>query len=753
MQLMLEPLWPWPLVVLAALALSALVTVAYLRQTQTLSPPRRRLLLALKLTSLAVVVFALFRPAILVSQQEKNTGQVLVLTDVSRSMNTADATGGRTRLQAALHDFDQHADHWAALAKQLAIRRFEFDRELRPWKEGRTAGDGDQTALGQALEDALREARQQSTAAILLQSDGAQRALPPHDGDPLLAARKLSELQIPVYAVGYGATALSSNTVDLAVRDLLVNSVVFEKKLVPLKVQLHAQGARGRKTQLRVLVEDRGSVPLGEAAPMMPAPLSQSARPVQEIAFRADQDIVPVDLSFVPNFAGELKIAVEALPIEGEMLTTNNRVETIITVRQGGLRVAYFDLPRPEQRMLRIVNTEEKIQLDYFDIRGGRFRSQTVITPEWFERGKYDVYLIGDVPADVFGPKLLEMLAERVREGAGFMMLGGLQNFSAGGYASTPVGDLLPVVLAPAGPSTTPSLQGQLVGPQPMVPTELGLKRFVMQLAPAEKNRARWETLAPLVGATRLVPKHELVEVWAQTRDGSPLLLAAEVGKARVVAFGGDTTYQWVLHGQGEEHQRFWRQMILWLARKEADAGQEVWVRVDPRNYAPGATVSLECGARDPLGRPLNGATFRIDVTGPDGKTVSPTPRETPGGAAADFTQTVLPGDYWVRVSATKNGQVLGLGAVTRFIVDQRDLELDQPNADYDLLRKIAEITGGQLLQSENLAGFLQRLANLEREDLSRVTVISLWDNPWVLLLFVGLLTAEWAFRRKWGLA
>jgi len=755
MRLTLEPLWSWPVVLLMAAALGVLVWVAYRSQAEALTPLRRRVLLSFKLAALAVLVFALLRPAVQFSETDENEVQLLVVNDVSRSMNTADGPAGKSRFEAAKSDIDRHSDRWAALGKRVQIRRFEFDRELRPWKEDRAEGDGDQTALGQAFEDLLREVRQQRTVAILLLTDGAQRAVSPHDLDPLLGARKLAEAQAPVYPIGYGASALSSSAADLAVRDLLVNSVVFEKKQVPLKVQLHAHGVRGKKAQVRVLVEDRGQKPLGESGPLVPVPSSQTARTVQEIVLRSDHETIPVDLSFEPTIAGELKVAVEVTPLEGELLTRNNRVESIITVKQGGLRVAYFDVGRPEQKMLRAVNGEDKIQLDFFDVRGGRFRGQTVIDPGWFDRGKYDVYLVGDVPANVFGPQLLALLADRVKDGCGLMMMGGVQNFSAGGYAVTPLADLLPVVLGapPASSGQAPSMQGQLTGPQQMVPTDLGLKRFVMQLAPPEQNRARWESLAPLVGATRLQKKHELVEVWAQTRDGTPLLFAAEVGRARVVAFGGDTTYQWFLHGRGEEHQRFWRQMILWLARKEADVDQAVWVRIDPRNYSPGAAVVLECGARDENGLPLSGVDFRIDVTDPAGKTVGVTPRATASGAAAEFAQTLAPGDYWVRVAARKDGQIVGLDAVTRFIVDAKDLELDQPNADYDLLRQIADLTGGQLLQSEDLEGFLKRLESMKLEDLTRVTVVPLWDNPWLLLAFVGLLTAEWGLRKKWGLA
>jgi hypothetical protein len=756
MQLTASPLWPWPVVLLAVSALGALVVLAYRQQARALTPARRRVLLTVKLASLAVLAFALFRPAVQYTQTDENSVQLLIATDVSRSMNTPDGSAGKTRFEAARQDLERFAERWKTLGQTMEVRRFEFDRELRPWREGLAAGDGDQTALGQTFDDLVREARQQRTVAILLSTDGAQRALPPHDLDPLLGARKLAEAQAPVYPIGYGATSLSTSTADLAVRDLLVNSVVFEKKQVPLKVQLQARGARGRKALLRVLVEERGQRPQGESGPLVPAANAQSARTVQEIELRDDELTTAVDLSFVPMVAGELKIAVEVVPLDGEVLTRNNRVESIITVRQGGLRVAYFDRPRPEQRLLRSVNGEDKIQLDFFDVAGGLLRKRTVIDPGWFDRGRYDVYLIGDLPADVFGPALLTLLAQRVvQDGCGLMMLGGLENFGPGGYGATPLADLLPVALTiPAAPGTPGGLmQGQLSGPQQMLPTDLGLKRFVMQLAPAEKNRARWETLAPLVGANRLQPKSELVEVWAQTRDGVPLLFAAQAGPARVAAFGGDTTYQWFAHGQGVEHQRFWRQMILWLAKKEADADQPLWVRVDPRNFAPGATVPIECGARDLVGLPLEGAEYQIQITGPDGKPQSVTPRTAPTGATADFTQTAAAGDYWVRVSGRKDGASLGLDAVTRFIVDPKDLELDQPNADYDLLRQVAELTGGQLLQPEDLDGFLSRIEKLKIDDLTRVTTVALWDNLWLLLVFVALMSAEWGLRKKWGLA
>jgi hypothetical protein len=105
-----------------------------------------------------------------------------------------------------------------------------------------------------------------------------------------------------------------------------------------------------------------------------------------------------------------------------------------------------------------------------------------------------------------------------------------------------------------------------------------------------------------------------------------------------------------------------------------------------------------------------------------------------------------------VRLSARKDGQSLGLDVDTRFIVDPRDLELDQPNADYQLLQQLADLTGGQLLRSEELDAFLQRVADMTLQDLERVQTWPLWDNAWLLLAFVALLATEWGLRKSWGL-
>lgn len=752
MSLSVEPIWPWPIVLVTIVGLMVLMVATYRVQLSSCPPWYARTLLGLRLAAVIVLLFAMLRPMIQKSETSDSRVQMLVLADISRSTNTADTPGNVSRFKAIRADIEKHQAKWKEWAKTVDVRLFDFAGKLQPFDPELKEGTGDQTDFGKTLEDVLRETRDHRTLCVLLFSDGAHRAVPPFV-DPLTAARKLADAQVRVYGIGYGASSLSSASLDLGIEDLSVPELAYERSRVPVKAKLRATGATGRKVRVRILIEDRAGRGLTESGELAPAPLSVQTKPFQEIEVKRDTEVIPIDLSFAATMSGEVKIAVQVEPLDGELLTGNNQRETIMTVKKGGLNVAYFDQPRTEQRWLRAVNGADKIQLDFQEIRGGK-GTRTKIDPSWFQRGRYDVYIIGDVRAEVFGPDLLKQLASRLDEGAALLMTGGVQNFAVGGYATSPIADWLPVVLDPADarPAGQINRATQLMTPQKMVPTERGMKEYVMQLGSPEKNRALWLELPPLKGATKLRPVSDLLEPWAETPEGVPLLFATTIQRSRVAAFAGDTTYLWWTVGdKAELHQRFWRQLILWLAKKEADTDQPVWVKTSPRNVPPGTNVSMTFGARGQDGQALENVDYQVEITRPDHQKSAVTPRKSDKENAADFAMTGTPGDYWIRVSARQNGQSLGFDAATRFIVDARDLELDYPSADYEFLKEISSITGAVSIKPEEVDELLDRLKD-SNTNLTSVKTTTLWDNWGMLLVFVGLLSVEWFLRKKRGM-
>ncbi|MCA9114432.1 MAG: hypothetical protein KDA79_05060 [Planctomycetaceae bacterium] len=768
MRLVVDPVWPWPLILLVTALLALTVLQAGRRQLRNLPARSRWLMLGLRGAAALLLLLAMLRPAF--QQEETNDRQavLVVLTDFSRSMQTADGgTGGLSRRAALLKALEAAGSDLTAIAEQVELRWYDFAEELIPVESPQTEPpSGNQSAIGDVLGRVIREIEPERISGILLLSDGAQRSVEPFDADPRMVADRLRSLNVFVHTVPFGGGSLTETARDVAVTDLQVGEYAFVRKLAPVTVRVRASGLRGRKVTIRLLLEDRSAVRPGESGTMQPAPGGAGAVTAREVEFTEDVQTLPVELSFVPQVSGEFRLTVEAEPVEGELQLANNRREAIVPVRSGGLRVIYFDRIRPEQKFLRMVNTSDRIQLDYQPIRAGKFAGQNVLNDDFFKPGACDVYIIGDVPASVFGPRHLQELASRVQEGTGLLMTGGFHSFGSGGYAGTPLDKLLPIrmresekqsdaTIATIDPALLSDLQ--VLEPVRMQPTRRGLQHYVMRLGSEAENAALWAALPPLEGANRLRPAEGgLVEILAVGEGGLPLLLASEVGAARVMGFAGDTTWQWALGGFEAEHQRFWQQVILWLARKEQDGEQQVWATVDPRVVGPAQQPSIQFGARDSTGRTLDNATFEVQLQRPDKRTEQLSPLRTATGNSARPASLEEPGDYWVRVSATVDGNAVGFPGWTRFIVEARDLELDHPEASPGLLKEISATTGGRFLTPEELPEFLAEARRTEAFQLREVTTVArtnLWDHWGLIVIFTLLMSVEWVLRKLRGLA
>lgn len=750
LRLSLNPVGGYWLVGIASAFLLALLAIG--PQRDRVSARRRRTLLALRTLIILLLIAAMVRPTLVWTETTKQSATLVMLIDRSRSMLVGDAVGKRTRWDALRATLDDALPALKELQQDLEIKLYTFDRETQSVEfangklELEKTPAGEETAIGAALETILRQEAGKRLAGVIVLGDGAQRAIAPRDVAPQIPARRLADLGFKLYAVAFGQARGLGEARDVAIVDMLANQTVFVKNPLAVTGTARIEGYAGKPIPLQLLMETS------------PGGGKMATVATSRVTAKESGERLPVHLVYEPQVPGEFKVTLKFDPQPGELVTTNNQISTFVTVLKGGLNVLYLNGSLlPEQKFLRrALDASPEIKVDYLYIRADKPQTRPDDLAERFQPGKYDVYLIGDLDSAALTKEDMAALAKAVDGGSGFMMLGGLHSFGPGGYGQTSLAEVLPIQIDRFERQDFDEKVRQdlhLAGPQQMIPTQSGETQSLMLLAARAKNKATWAALPPLDGANRLGKVKPGALVLAESQNKAPLLVAKEFGRGRVLAFAGDSTWrQWWMRGFETPHKRFWRQTILWLARKDEAAEGKVWIKLDQRRYGPGGRVEFTAGAETAEGEPITDARFEAEVILPDKQRRPAQIRGQGSEAIGSFIGTQDSGDYTLVVTATRASQNLGT-AQARFLVYDQDLELDNPAADRHLLDSLASMTRGKSIPPERLSKLLGQMKEETKElDVETQVKDTLYDNWPFLLVVVGVMCGEWYLRKRWGL-
>lgn len=213
---------------------------------------------------------------------------------------------------------------------------------------------------------------------------------------------------------------------------------------------------------------------------------------------------------------------------------------------------------------------------------------------------------------------------------------------------------------------------------------------FVPQLASATEPVRGIGAYPPLLGYVITEPKPR-AETPLVTDQGDPLLAHWQYGLGRAVAFTSDARAKWAKHWIGWGHyQQFWRQVVQWSLRRLESSDFAVDVTTD----RGAGRVSVE--ALDAQGNFRNFLDLQGFVVAPQGTRQTVRLRQTgPGHYEAAFPLRE-PGAYLLNLQQIENGQVRAAQAVGASL--NYSPELDAPGPNLNLLRGIAEATGGKVL-------------------------------------------------------
>ena len=749
-----DPVGSWSLVALVALLLAAVLVAVPPDRTRA-GGRRLTALVSLRLLAFVALVLCLVRPTIVSVRKSRQASVVIVLADASESMTVPDGPDGRSRwdeMRSALAAASPAAEELSR-SGDFEIVSWLFDRDLRPleaagtrplvlgdWQRGDSHGE---TALGSALEDAVRDVAGRTVAGVFVLSDGAHHAYAPRDVPPQAAARRIGEAGVPLWSVTFGRQRGGGQGRDASVTSLAVGETVYLRNMLEVVGRVRLEGLAGREAQVTLLAEDDD----GRMVQVNTTRVTSSGQAIDE----------PVRLEWTPQALGERKVTLRVEPQDGEVVLSNNELSTFVQVVDGGLRVLYVEgAPRVEQRFLRrVLAASPDMQVDFQWIDSTR-RDRWPVDLGRTLTADFDVFLVGDLDSTALRPDDLDTILAKVRGGAGIGMLGGFHAFEAGGWGSSRLGPLLPFEpdrLA-RQPFDQPIRAGlHLEGPLKMLPDPRFGGVSILRLGrDGADPRTAWESLPALDGANDLGRLKPTAKPLAVTGDGRPLLVAQEYGAGRVLAFAADSTWRWVMQGEAEAHRRFWRQMVLWLARQDGTESDTLWVRPAQRRIAPGTPLPFDAGLVTAADEAPRDVSIEAHVVSPSGARRPVRLARSGDGYAGVVADCVEAGDWTIVVTASRPNAAAQERSA-RFTVARQDVELANPWSNPLLMRQIAESTPGGVRTPEDLPGTFRDIATrpAEFEALEQWSATP-WDTWPMFLLLAGALCTEWFLRKRWGL-
>ena len=737
--------WPaWLLVVVSGAAVVGLALLIRWR-LQNAAPEVRNwrawAVWGMQSAFLALVLFLLWQPAIIVAELSSQQNIIAVVVDDSRSMSIADSDG-RPREAVAVAALEGGV--LAGLRQRFQTRLYRIGSELTGVEGPREIAPVEPaTRIGDNLKRLATETSELPVGAIVLLSDGGQNtAGTGGSGISRDALEALRNRRLPVHTVGFGREESSH---DVEIEDVGMAANAITNSRIAATVSLTQRGYAGQPAKLTVR---DGAKALAE----------------REITLAADGRIQTEPLFFSAGAAGAKSLTFGIDPLPGEENPANNAVARPILVSDAKRRILYVEgEPRWEYKFIRRAEAEDPtVQLvSMLRTSENKIYRQGISDPGELAGGfpvrpedlfGYAGIIIGSVDAGYFTPLQQELLREYVdRRGGGILFLGGRFSLSDGGWGSSTLNDVLPTFL-PSGNhnfhrnAATVELTAQ------------GVDSPITQLLDDPgKNAQRWKKLtfladyedagAPKPGATVLANLHA-------GRRKLPLLITQSFGHGRTAILATGGTWRWQMsEALGDpSHDLFWQQLLRWLV---AESPGPVVASVSERLLMDEGRIELRAQVRDQQFERAVNAQVTAHIIGPDGTNALADlmPSEnTPGLYQTEWTAE-KPGTYVVEVTAesARGSQPRELGRDVLTVQRENGVaENFHTEQNRRLLEQLASDTGGRYWKPSELKS-LPRDISYSEAGISVRSTKELWDMPIVFLLLLGLPIAGWLLRRKWG--
>lgn len=713
----------WLLALLLLLSYSGAVWY-YSRTLPPLPPLRRFVHILLRGTALALLLTVLFEPVLSLIRSTEEDARVAVLLDNSQSAAMTDAKGSRKEVyRKALQLLNL-----PSVGKQADVA--SFDESVVPFADFVADSlhfSGQRTDIDRAFRFAAERSDKQNTQAVLLVTDGAFNT----GSNPLYEAEILGK---PVYIVGIGD---SLEPKDASVQSLITNEIAYLGSVLPVSINLKISGYN--EGQLKVSLSDNGSV-VGE----------------QTVTINPQQQNYSLVFEYKPTQAGNRKLTAHISELGGELTAKNNAVSEFVNVLSDKRKIVLFaGAPSPDVAFIRSVYEADKsVQVkSYIQKQGADFYDEA---PSAAALRDAEVIVFIGFPIQSTPQSALQLVQQELQRGKPLLFIASQQT----DYNKLRMlDDYMPFTVQTSRPNEFAVLadveEGKASNP-------------LIRLRGTAEDVKVWNQLPPLFRTETFVKVKPEAEVVASMKVNNvalnePLIVTRSFQRSKTVAVMGYGLYRWRLLGNAAEQAKgksdlpdvlssFLSNSAKWLTT--SDDQKTVRIKATKRFYSSGERVEFVGQVYDAAYTPIDNATLTVKISGGKSEQREIVLSNAGNGRYTASVEGLAEGDYAFNGTVVVNNKPYGSDA-GRFSVGELALEYQNLRMNVELLRSIAERTGGKFYtpeQAEQCLKDIKQHKSFQARTITGSNEFALWNLAYLLAGAILCFALEWFLRKRAGM-
>ncbi|KAA3631985.1 MAG: hypothetical protein DWP97_11975 [Calditrichaeota bacterium] len=695
------------------LVLLILFSVYLYRKTNPPISKWMRILLGfLRIVAIVALFTSLFEPLVSYSQRFERQPKVSILLDESNSMDKVEAE----RTRKARRDSLLSSDSFAFLKDNSELKSYYFAESISDEKQELNR---EATSVGNALDNIETKELTEKPDFRILFTDGNSNT-----GKTSYAVAEISST--PVYTIDI---SMSTEHVDFGIDKVDFNPVMFAGEQSTISLNLKWSNAPSESVPIQLI--DSGKV------------VAQSTLQV-----RQSDGLSTVKLDYTPTSPGQKILKVSIPQIGDEENISNNAESFSVKVLKSKLSVLILsESPDYEIGFIkRFLLSEEKYDIDLRILGNNSGNLKGSIPGRQAELNAFDLVILHDLSTDKLGgyeDLLNSFMAEK--GGSVWYLMGEL-------FSKSNINDKMKKLLPfySSSPAAITYTQHHLE------PVEKNIFHPALRIAESQSSiRTIWADLPPfetIVIADVTNPNAQILATASGgrlTNQKLPVLGFLRHGPGKLFATASNSFWKlgFVNLGFGESdiyYKRYLDGVISWLTVN--DDLEPIRIYPEKDIFSRGENVLFKGVALDLGYRPIPDVSGVIEIENESGDSYQADLLLVSEDTYEASFKNINPGRYSYTGTFSKDSQKLkeSTGSI---IVNKFSLEEYDTSGNPEELKQIAALTNGKYYRFNQFSDFIENL-NLVKIDETVFTEIKLWNKFWLLLIFIGALSAEWLLRK-----